>query len=339
MGTGIIVKNGDSTTNVITAGFLVDRIKWLFIKGNLIKYTLCAASKLFYLMVSTGGIILFGLYEWGSTVTKRIRNGIKEITDGEIALLFMGGSSCIMFILSCINGTGGTYQYFIYGRYYEYTISFLLLLGALGMVEKGYGYKYIFIAMIITIITGMMAIKLDKYDTTESMIVDTNRYAGLSYAISQNDNFKNVFLFSILVVGVCLTVYIAIRKFKAKKLVIPLVVFLLFMLSNNICIEKINEVNLKNKSDMEMAEYIMQYEEDLPVYFVYEPYRYEPFFKRMQVFIKNRSMHMILPEEMECIEENAFIVTYLDSEKAKELKSSNRSDYIMKSTHYEVFRR
>lgn len=336
LGTGIIVDNTEANKNLITGNFLWDRIKWLFSPENLKIYALCAVGKIFYLISSTGGVILVGFFEFLRCVRDCLRQGIKEIKPHQMSVLFMGSCFLIMFLLSCISGTGDTYASFIYGRYYEYTIGFLMFFGIYSLIYKNYKYKTAIVFLIISLGTGCVATELKNFNAIESYVIDTSRYSGFSYAISSTDNFISVFLFSALLVGILLAIYFMVKKSLVKTFIIPLVVIVWFLSVDKFCLKAINDTNAKCKTDIEMTEYIAKNEKE-QIYFVYEPYKYNTYFERMQVFLKNKSMHIILPEDLKNVEDNSWIVTYINSEKANELKTEGGAKYIMDSAHYELF--
>lgn len=339
LGSGNIMDNTGTNKNIITGKFLSDRIKWLLLPQNFNIYALCAVGKIFYLISSTGGIILFGCFEFICVIRDCFKAGIKKIESNQIVVIFMGSCFLIMFILSCVSGTGETYASFIYGRYYEYTVIFLLFLGVYSLLYRNYQNKILLIFMSITAITGYIAIGLEQFNTSDYFGIDTNRYSGFSYAISKNEDFVSTFLFSALLVGIFFEIYTVLKNKYIKFGVIAVIVLILFMPANKVCLEKINEVNINCKSDIDMAEFIMQNGKDEQVYFVYEPYKYDTFYERMQVFLKNKSMHIILPEILDNVKDNDWVITYINSEKANELREKGSVEYVMCSKNYELFRK
>lgn len=56
--------------------------------------------------------------------------------------------------------------------------------------------------------------------------------------------------------------------------------------------------------------YIEENRTEQYIYVVEEPFRYFGFYARMQVLIKNERLHIILPEQLEDLEDGAYVITY-----------------------------
>lgn len=339
LGTGILINQNETAMNIITGQYLIDRLEWLFTIQNIKLYVLCAIGKLFYLIVTTKGVILFGLLELIYVISDSWKAGLTKIKYEHMVMAFMGSCFVIMFVLSCLNGTGETFATFIYGRYYEYTVSFLVFLGIYSLLYRKYDNKNLLLVAVGSMIVACIATYLKQYTSSDHIEIDTNRCSGLSYTISKNQDITSIILFSLLLVIIFFAIYIEMNNRYIKVWLIPMIVLISFLSVDKVCLKKINDVNINCKADIDMAEYINKNISAEKIYFVYEPYKYEAFFERMQVFIKNYSMYIILPEEVDDVSDNSFIITYSNSDKAGELKRIDDGKYIMSSTHYELFRK
>lgn len=340
LGTGKIALSRGTTevTNIMTTKWVVDRIRWVFAKRNIVKYILCAVSKIFYLIASTAGVLLLGIVYGISELRCRIRDIPNKYDETHIVKAFFIFLFLLMFIACCVSGTGSTYAYMIYGRYYEYCISPIIIMGMLYLTDKPQkSPKLHFIALVMIVCSGILSLNLSAFANSEQIGIDINRIPSISYAIAQNENYLNTIYFLILFTVLTNIVYFCVAKYKCKVIIIPLTVLVIFGINDIEAIREINEVNRTCITDINISNYIEENKDDQSIYFVYEPYRYNSFYMRMQVFIKNNAMHIVLPEEVESIEEESFVITYINSEKAAEFAEVEEYEYIMKSAHYNLY--
>ena len=135
LGTGIIIETASEggVNNVITLQYVLDRIKWLVMRENVLKYIVCAIAKLFYMAVSTAGMFILGIIH----IWKEMRHEIKSVVDDyvKIVKIFCLISFMLMWIACIISGTGSSYNYMIYGRYYEYCAMPIILIGIMSLLS------------------------------------------------------------------------------------------------------------------------------------------------------------------------------------------------------------
>ena len=181
---------------------------------------------------------------------------------------------------------------------------------------------------------------MSRYVENNQIGIDTNRIVGISYAIEKNENYTNVIYWIILYTVFCSVIYISVQKGRGYLKGLILSIFMITMLmNNNVVTDSIVKVNKNCMSDMEVANYILASEDEKEIYFLYETYRYDSFYQRMQVFIKEYPMHIIFPEDIDELNENIFLVTYINSETAQVLKENKGWKHQMSSKHYELFER
>lgn len=337
LGTGkIALSYKNNLSNLINASYLIDRIKWLF--ADLDIYVIQAVGKLFYLIASTMGFIVFGVSLLTTRLKENFRGKNRVIDEIKILYLFFGLAFLLMFLACCINGTGKTYAYMFYGRYFEYTITPLILLGIGAFYEKEIYPQSILWIMLVTLVTGTITLYLKNYVDVETIGIDTARISGISYIVQQNDGIYLQTIYMVIELTIIyLLICLGILSKKKYNILIILVLMFSFYQTNKVNIAEINRINQNCSSDIDVAEYILENYKDQNIYFIYEPYRYNEFFLRIQVFVKKYPIHLIFPEDIEIVEEGDYIITYKDSEKAVEFRSDTTTNFVMKSTHYELF--
>lgn len=337
LGTGSLIRETESIDNIISGSYLIDRIQWLFSKENMILYPLCIFGKFFYLICSSAGTCIFGLWVTFRNIIKSFKPSCYRISSCTYVSLYFCLSFCFMLILCTIGGTGSTYAYNIYGRYYEYTIGFFIFMGLYVLTTGKFRFRNLLAVVGVTVLLGIFTACLSTFSAVETVGIDTNRLAGFSYAISKNKTWAGMIYYSAMIGIAFICAYFVLQKTNIKKILVPLLVLIWMIKVDSVVVSTISDINQANKSDIEMAEYIVDNFGDESVYFVYEDYTYEPFYSRMQVFLKDKSMHVIYPEEYDAINDSAVIITYRESVFSKELKRTARLEHISESNNYELF--
>lgn len=338
IGTGKFVGTEDTVYNVIGSSYIWDRLKWLFMKENFIYYVTQAFGKTFYLFYSSCGLILFGVTEGARRIWKFLKNDMTENEISDYLVSFFCLSFIVMFLLCCINGvTLERCATVIYGRYFEYTVGFPIILGGYCVITNKFSKKFFPEAGCIIIVVGAVASNVIKIVESDLLGIDTARYAGFSYPVSVNEDYVSMIYYCILVTLLFVVIYWVIQDCKIRKHIIPVCLIIVMVLNSAKCISTINEINDSCKSDMQMAQFMEENGENTLVYFVYEPFRFDLHYMRMQIFLKNSSMHVIYPEEYDSIADDVYIVTYLNSEFASALKTEYQLQPVMTSTYFELF--
>lgn len=337
LGTGYIIRNIETSkelNNVISLSFITDRIKWIFMKENIFLYVICAITKLFYLIVATGGF--FG---WGIIVS--INEGrhlvkMQAYDNKRITKMFCFFAFAMMWAACCVSGVTKDYRYMIYGRYYEFCSMPIIIMGILYLLDN-FRLKDLFLNNFILIVMGIITKTASYYVASEEINVDTARISGISYAVKNNEIYSEVVYWLILFTFACNCFYLISQKKEWFKYII-IVFFMMMLLSNDqIVIDTILNVNEGYISDLDISNYIMENIENEKIYFVYEQFRYDTFYQRMQVFLKEYSLSMIFPKEIDELGNGVFLITYINSEKAQELKENSEWKYIMGTRCYELF--
>lgn len=338
LGTGhIVASSSEKVGNVITGGYIFDRIRWLFISGNIPKYILCAVGKMFYLIASTAGTIIFGIIYVIQRMANRQGNAVRTYDETHWVMIYFLASSFFVYLSCCLAGTGDTYAYMLYGRYYEFCMNPIIIMGIFYLLKRDNIQKSIFSVILFTIIAGLISLNLEQYVTNVNIEIDTNRLAGISNSVVHNENYAYTILYLISITVLCCCLYFVLHKNRFLMHMLPLIVLLIFMINNTENIKQINFANNRFSSDLNIAGYITENIINQEIYFVYEDYRYNQHYQRMQVFIKNYPMHIIFPDEVDGLEDGAFIITYIDSDRGKVLKEDADYTHVMSTRTYELF--
>lgn len=307
--------------NNLGIDFILQRLSWLFNIKNSERYIVSFFCRIFYVISASGLIIIWAsVYIWKNVIRK-----IKEMkTFGTYnwMLLYFGGTFAVMFVLCCLSGAGlpSDFTYVFYGRYIEYVVSPLIGIGIIAYLEKTdlqYGYILVFL-----IIVGLIVGEEINFLDSDAVRIDTARIAGFSYWISKNRNYSE-FIFSqtlLLMIGYSLLLLISSRFAKGNKIII-LLIAAGFLLNSQKSKEIINNVNLEKSKEIEIANYIIQNNEENTVCFINEEYDYKWNCMRMQAFLKDESMKILnMENHKQQIPKQAYIIAYSDTEISSQLE-------------------
>ncbi len=252
--TGITVDGELKDRNIITIGYIFDRLKWLFNLKNIKLYVYSFFAKVFYLLVSTATMIIIGLI----SIVKKFKKISKLNSEQTAFTIFIFLSFILMFFACCINGTGSSenFAYSFYARYFEYTISPIVFIGVYTCLYYRLRMKDIFFTILVCLISGIMTSNIITNLDSNEIHVDVYRIAGFSYGIKKNDNFESlIFYLVILIIFVFVLIFIFNYILKIRT-VILLFILIYFFNSNLVCIDTINTINQNSILDLQIAEYI-----------------------------------------------------------------------------------
>lgn len=337
LGSGKLVEKDTPKINLINSSFVLDRIKWLLSPENLSIYLHSFLAKIFYLIISTAGVFVFGFTESIKYIIRKIKKFKGRCNEKVYIFLFFLLQLTVTLILCLAVGTGETYEFFIYGRYFEYTVGFFVIYSLYVLMEKNHKWKTLLVVFFGVSLLGGITANLSSFETSDAISMDTNRLAALSYSIERYGNWVEAILSLAITLIICICIFKLVQKKNLKKYIIPVLVLLFFWKIDTVVLNQIDHVNVTNKTDVELADLVHESFKDLDIYFVYENYKYPSFFVRMQVFLKDEVMHVVAPEEICGLEETAVIITYRDSDFSEQIKRSKKYRYIDESNVYEVF--
>lgn len=316
------METGDTreTTNMLSGNYLWTRITWFIHDFPL--YIIAFNAKLFYLIISTGGIICFGVWE--------AYEGVKESVKGRnwshfTVLLFFGAIFIVMLLACTLNGVGisDNFTYLFYSRYYEYVTIPMILLGIYSIVFREYKKIVYAIFVIITAITGIITQLAGRvYLNTWEIHLDTARIPGFSYLILEDDNFNTFILHGTLYGIVLVTLLAWIKQRKYTFAVLILAVCILGSSSRN-CIDRILEVNERAYADEAVVEYFKE-KKVTEVVFLNTEYEWSEFYSRMQVLLKDKKLRVIEEQNLNQLEAGTYFVSYANSKIAHKMEESGK---------------
>lgn len=109
---------------------------------------------------------------------------------------------------------------------------------------------------------------------------------------------------------------------------------MLFINIDSKSVDVIKDINEKAHGDVGVAEYILEHS-DKEVNFVDSNYKYEGYYSRMQVLIKDKKLKVIPNQDMSQIDKGTYFITYMSSELGK--KYENEGKLVKKGAVFGVY--
>lgn len=321
--------SGITQVNLIDSNYILQRIFNIFNPTSWKFYGLSFISKLYYLMIASAGSISFG-YVY---LIKGISESRKEKDESAYSVkVFMILGLSLMLIACTFNGWGSLedFCYIFYSRYYENTAIPIIAFGILSLVTINWGEKkYIFCAL-LEVSISILVLSLRDFLFSESIRFDTARIPGFSWLVKNTSTFSDMILWGTLIIVLVICVYLIANKIKYKKVLTLVTIFLFIWNSTSQGIKVIDDVHSYSKPDTEIAKTILDSESSLEYIYMIDDksYKYDGFYSRMQVLIKDIPLKVINVDELYKLgelEEGTWILTY----KTLMLKD----DYIMELNH------
>lgn len=336
-GESVIVAQGASAGNMITMDYIVVRLSKLFNMENIHLYILSFLAKLLYICIGTCAMGAFGYIYIAKEVWK-VLNAPEDTPESTASCavqlyLLLGITLMILFQTVSTMGDLSNFTYFFYGRYYEFSVIPLILFGLYSCLYERQTSQKIMCIMFGIGILGFSVAQLGKYLYSNEIHEDTSRIAAFTNIVKKNDNYVSMIFYGTLLLILFLGIYLVVHQKKWSGILIFIMVFA-GILSNSLkCADVIMKANDNAKGDTRIAEYIMNHGTDKNIYVIEEPFRYPGYYCRMQVLIKDVPIRIIFPEQVDEIEDNAYILTYKNSEMGQAM-----SDYkIMEGSVFELF--
>lgn len=336
-GESIIVPQGTAAGNMITMDYITVRLASLFTLENVHLYILSFLAKLFYICVGTCTMGVFGFIYMSKNVWKCLKfseNTSTDIAAYTVQMYFLLNVTLIVLFqtISTVGDVNG-FTYFFYGRYYDFAVIPLILFGLYSCLYEKQTSKKIICIMFGIGVLGVVVAQLGKYLNSNKINIDTNRISAFTAIVEKNDNYVNMILYGTLLMLFFLGIYLFAHQKKGNSILILTVVLSVILSNSSKCVDVIMKANDSAKGDAKIAEYISNDDTNRNIYVIEEPYRYPGFYCRMQVLIKDVPIHIIIPEQLNDIEENSYIITYKNSEMGQAL-----SDYkILEGSVFELF--
>lgn len=308
----LLSQDVDSSVNMITFSFVTSKIKALFVPENLKMYVLDFLAKVFYLIVGSGTMIVFGYSSFFKDIWRKWTAKEKSDKAAYAVELYLFLGATLTFLMCVFSGVGGTESFTLhfYGRYYEFIVPPVILYGMYSCIYEKQSGKKIFCIMAGTVISGIAASRIIEYIDNGKIYVDTCRVPEFTSIINRNGDYVSMILYAILMLGLFLALYLLIHQKKWSGLIIALLVFLMIRKNGCESMDFILDSHINGGKDAQVAAYIEENRTEQYIYVVEEPFRYFGFYARMQVLIKNERLHIILPEQLEDLEDGAYVITY-----------------------------
>lgn len=327
----LVVDDSTTNTNLLSVDYIRQRIQWLLVDYKL--YIIAFCSKILYLIFSTGGMILYGFKEMVYQIrdTYINKNIIKNATCVYLFLCFV-----FMMMACTLNGVGDAdnFAYLFYGRYYEYTISVFIFMGLYSAVYVEKNNMEI-INILVTIFTGIVTGLAGRiFLTSDEIHVDVCRIPGFSSLVPQDGSFNTLVLHCVMCSALALSITYFLRSKNKLKVLIPAIIFVLFINIDSKSVDVIKDINEKAHGDVGVAEYILEHS-DKEVNFVDSNYKYEGYYSRMQVLIKDKKLKVIPNQDMSQIDKGTYFITYMSSELGK--KYENEGKLVKKGAVFGVY--
>lgn len=339
MGESVIVPQGTSAGNIITMDYITVRLSKLFNLDNINLYILSFLAKLLYICIGTCTMGIFGYIHIVKMVWKGL-NAPEDIPESIASCavqlyLLLGITFMILFQTVSTVGDLSNFTYFFYGRYYEFSVTPLILFGFYSCLwEKQTSQKIMCIMFGIGVL-GIVVAQLGKYLYSNEIHEDTSRIAAFTDIVEKNDNYVSMIFYGTLLLMLFLGIYLAVHQKKWSGILILIMVFAGILSNSCKCVDVIMKANDSAKGDTRIAEYIINDGMDKNIYVIEEPYRYPGYYCRMQVLIKDVPIRIIFPEQLDEIEDYAYILTYKNSEMGQAMSDHK----IMEGSVFELFRK
>lgn len=329
---------GTDNTNIITVSWLKKRF-WNFFDSGLLNYLCCFISRFFYVICSTGGVVLFSISHI-RFIMDHIRLFVRHNNDMQSKKTYIDDLTILVImvnilgaiIASVFNSIGYNFQYVYYGRYYEHMIPIMLCCSLCLIYNHYYIVKPKLCLGIISIIiiTGLLSYQwvcayLDKIDIS----VDTCRTAAFSSVIVRSKTYIDV-ICGLCLISVLPTIIIFITNNNYKKKIAAIVVigFILWDMSDS-CIKNIQNTSERVIKDNNIWCYITENIDGENIYAINDhSYKWEETIGRAQVFLKDYRVNIIDYNngdgyKLEQIKGGDYVICYTENK----LNFSNEADY------------
>ena len=319
-----VADKGDVSGNLITFTYLAERLKWLFNLEDIKFYFLSFSAKIFYIVYATGMMAVFGYVELLTYIKKQWNEKIdKDSVGGVYVFIFL--CVTLMVFVCTINGAGmlENFTTFFYNRYYEFAIWPLFGIGVYKCISHRQNIKkYLWIGLFIGLLCVVL-IQLNDYLCSNEIHIDTARIAAFSQAVNKNNKFMDLIFYLVLTMFLLLGIFFLLNIKSRVNLLLVLV--WIISCSSLVNLKTIIQINKDAESDTRIAEYILENDIDKKVYMVNESYKYDYYYARMQVLIKNKTLYVIEPDEIDEVDSGEFILTYYDTEYESLLREKSNS--------------
>lgn len=323
-----------SNTNLITFQYIKERIMWLFHKGNREIYLLSFIAKNFYIIVASGGMIIYGVIDILNDFINREKNIRIE---NEMTKLFLLLSAGLMLIVCTLNGAGmaENFTYFFYSRYYEYTMIPMYFIGMNSVIHRKWNGKVSAILIGGIAASGLFTAKIQNYLNSKEIHLDSARIPSFSGGISRSTSYQELIFYLTLICCIGIFLIVLLKKIRIGKIFILFFALALIWKSTTINYDLIFRNNERAIKDSEIALFLSEQESRDKIYMLDEEYIYAYFYSRMQVLMKDKQMYLIDPLNYKDVEKGSYIIRYSDVEENKLIDC----ELIMEGNSFNLYRK
>jgi hypothetical protein len=280
------------------------KIKYLFTFDGMKTLIKGVCGKLFYFVVATAGVGIWGCYE-----------ALIRIRKGDWTILFMALGFAGMVAVGAIYMVGaGRIDTVMYGRYYEFTVAPIVLLGCYHLYRRKQKLYHLLIAFGLI---GGFALAIKNFLIGKTTFQYLQVVAISIFYDSTNDSFR---LGACVAAGLTFIAFIWFAGRKKNKVVYAFAMLLIVgywtlnsqtSLYGYILYPQIGESNLSKIADIIRC--IDEENDDIPVYFVYdydnengyENYRVED----IQYYMPEKTITLIAESDIDDLPSDHYIIT------------------------------
>lgn len=302
--------------NIITWDALSTTVQWLTPVGCLGGFI----TKILYTMYATGVILAPGFLCMGKRLRVFLKSRGNNVKECEIPIVegFVSISYIFMVVATVLMGTGSNLRYVIYGRYYEFMFPVLLSVCIYLFVEdkKRISTKEMVVCLVFVLLIGIGARSWCVSSLPDqSMVIDTNRMAAISKAITDHEDLGTLIDWLTLVCAAYMISYIITYKKKYAQWIFLVMIAISLQPNDSVCLSEIHNIHEQTIEDTQIAQYLIENTDLQKIYMIDDnSFRYPFYYSKMQIYLKDKKLYVIKPEQIMEIEEGSFVLAYSNTE-------------------------
>lgn len=267
--------------------------------------------KSFYLFVGTVGMFHVGVYvvlkdtfmEWRETKQIGIENGLK---------MMYAIAACIMALALTVNSPGGldNTAYFFYGRYFEYLLGPMIIIGLGYFVNHKVRIREVAVLLLLLAVSYYFTLDLADYLETQEFYFDSNRIAAFSFLMSRLHYYRAVVRYGTLLVGSVILLVFILNRLKQIRVLIPGILLIFYLLNGWVITKNIIEMHGQDNHYYAIATYLHTNCEQDKIYFVNKDEIRTTAYAGIQALLLNQKLVLIEPKDLDVIESGEWFVTF-----------------------------
>lgn len=259
-----LLGNGGNVSNDIEGQ--IDKIKFLFSKEGIKSFAICMLGKLYYAFSSTYLVLIFLV----TYIVKKIRESKKQKKIEAKLVIAVYSITCTLAMMAIASvfmiHYEQRYDFMIYGRYFDFTISTLLLFALIEMLNiSEHNWNYIFAALGY----GACAVALNQLMPFEMTTGLNFNCPGILWVNNMNYSLLEVSTGVIIIYLVILYLFMSAQSLRGRTYLLLTFIFLGIGISHyaytDIMLPWSKEVAEKEQN---LTDYILKNSDNRPVYFI-----------------------------------------------------------------------